>query len=99
MVKRQPPRMIGSVRVPAYPGQGRRMVIEGCLICLVGVAIGFVGIRLGTDTTSAGFPFLVISVLVAAVGVYRNYRGSRFQALEEAMGPSLFAPDRMPPKK
>ena len=90
MVKRQPPRMIGSVRVPAYPGQGRRMVIEGCLICLVGVAIGFVGISLGTDTTSTGFPFLVISVLVAAVGVYR---GSRFQALEEAMGPSLFAPD------
>lgn len=93
MVKRQPPRMIGSVRVPAYPGQGRRMVIEGCLICLVGVAIGFVGIRLGTDTTSAGFPFLALSVLVAAVGVYRNYRGSRFQALEDAIGPSLFAPE------
>ncbi|MBS2993041.1 hypothetical protein AC1659_27480 [Rhodococcus erythropolis] len=93
MVKRRPPRMIGSVRVSAYPGQGRRMVAQGAVICLVGVAIGFVGIWIGAGSETAGFPFLVISVLVGGVGVYRNYRGNRFLALEDAIGPSLFEPD------
>lgn len=79
--------------VPTHPGQGRRMQIEGSLVCLI--AVGLIGIAMyATDVNSPiGFTVAAIGALIALTGVYRAYRGSLFEYLENTIGPSLFRID------
>ncbi|MCW2093013.1 UNVERIFIED_ORG: putative Tic20 family protein [Rhodococcus erythropolis] len=77
-------------KVPTYPGQGRRMQIEGSVVCLIAVAL--IGIAMyATGTNSPiGFTVAAIGTLIALTGVYRAYRGSLLEYLENTIGPSLF---------
>lgn len=45
-------------------------------------------------TGTIGFIFMTVGVAIALAGVYRVWRGTTFQVLEERIGPSLFDPER-----
>lgn len=85
-------------KVPAYPGQGRTMLIEGAVVSLIAVAI--VGITMyATDVNSPiGFTLVAVGALIALTGVYRVHRGSLFESIENTVGPSLFQETPVPPK-
>lgn len=77
-------------RLPTYPGEGRTMVITGALIILMGAGIAGIGMVVGSISEPASFAMLAIAVLIVGLGIYRNYRGSMLQAMEDHFGPRIF---------
>ncbi|NMM90683.1 hypothetical protein B2J88_52060 [Rhodococcus sp. SRB_17] len=81
-------------KMPTFPGQGRAMQIGGSVAILIAVAIAGVAMAVAGPENPIGFIFMTIGVAIALAGVYRVWRGSMFQALEDRVGPSLFYPER-----
>ncbi|WP_336874459.1 hypothetical protein [Rhodococcus qingshengii] len=77
-------------KVPSHPGQGRRMQIEESLVGLVAVAIFGIAMYATGINSPIGFALAAMGSLIAMAGVYRALRGSQFEYLENAIGPSLF---------
>lgn len=80
--------------MPRFAGQGRAMQIEGSVAILIAVAISGIALAIAGPTNPIGFIFMTVGAAIALAGVYRVWRGTTFQVLEERIGPSLFDPER-----
>ncbi|MCZ4645065.1 hypothetical protein [Rhodococcus erythropolis] len=77
-------------KMPTFAGQGRAMQIEGSVAVLIAVAIAGGALAVAGPTNPIGFIFMTAGVVIALAGVYRVWRGTTFQVLEERIGPNLF---------
>lgn len=78
-------------KVPAFPGQGRKLQIEGAVTALIAVAIVATAMAVAGADSPIGFAVMMIGALIALIGVHRVWRGSMFQFLEDRIGPKLFS--------
>lgn len=58
-----------KLKVPSYPGQGRRMQIEGSVGCLIAVALIGIAMYAADVNSPIGFTVAAIGTLIALTGV------------------------------